>query len=76
MAAVKKPSTPEEKCIAIMIPSLPEEGGGIQTDQTIDITINGDRHTILRGRRELVTPEEYQVLWNAAQAGRFEMSLA
>lgn len=65
----KKKQT-NEATIPVFLQLLPEESGVGEVDQRVVITVNGENRIIPRGERVLVTPEEYEVLFNSGRLGR------
>lgn len=73
MAEAKKTvKQPEEtvKLIPIYIPLLPDDDGLTETDQRINVIINGENRILLRGQTIEVTIKEYEDLYNSKRFDR------
>ena len=55
--------------IPVYLPTLPDEGGSVQVDQNVIVTINGVNKVVPRGVPCELTLDEYRAL---KDSGRFE----
>ena len=73
MAEAKKTvKQPEEtvKPIPIYMALLTDDAGGTETDQRINVIINGENRILLRGQTIEVTIKEYEDLYNSKRFDR------